>query len=208
MFGGIVEAMGTVMAVDAGRIGVESRLDDVEVGDSVSISGVCLTVSKREPARFWFDVMPETLSRTSLATVRTGDAVNLERSLAVGDRIGGHLVSGHVDCVGTVTAVRDSGNARWVTVGCDDEALAMIVPKGSVAVDGISLTVVDVFETAFTVSLIPLTLATTTAGRWVAGSRVNLEVDMLARYVQAQLHRPDASADASASPRSVPPSSS
>ena len=187
MFSGIVEETGRVGESPNGDgrmlISAERVVGDARPGDSIAVDGACLTVTAVLPAGFSVDVMPETLQRTTLGLRSAGDAVNLERALETGERIGGHLVTGHVDGVGTVTAIRDDGNARWVTIDAPAEVLRMVAGKGSVAVDGISLTVVDVFDTAFTVSLIPHTLAVTTAGAWAAGRRVNLEVDLVARYV-------------------------
>lgn len=190
MFSGIVIGQGQVTAVGDGRLDVRapsSVLSGLEIGESVAVNGVCLTVVVVAGAGFAADVMPETLSRTSLGDLGTGDAVNLEPALRVGDTLGGHLVTGHVDAVGTVTALRDDGNARWVTVSVPGRLLSLLAEKGSVAVDGISLTVVDVTDSAFTVSLIPHTLSATTAGAWRAGSRVNIEVDLIARYVRRAL---------------------
>ena len=197
MFSGIVIGQGQVTAVGDGRLDVRapsSVLSDLEIGESVAVNGVCLTVAVVASGGFAADVMPETLARTALGELGTGDAVNLEPALRVGDRLGGHLVTGHVDAVGTVTAVRDDGNARWITIAVPASLSALFATKGSVAVDGISLTVVDVFDSAFTVSLIPHTLSATTAGAWQTGSHVNIEVDLIARYVHRALG--DASAAA------------
>jgi riboflavin synthase len=131
--------------------------------------------------------MPETLHRTILGSLDIGAVVNLERALQMGDRVGGHMITGHVDATGVATALRDDGNARWVTIAAPDEIIDLVAEKGCVAVDGISLTVVDVFEDAFTVSLIPHTLLNTTAGEWTVGTRVNLAVDLIARYVARAL---------------------
>lgn len=190
MFSGIVIGQGQVTAAGEGRLDVRapsSVLSGLEVGESVAVNGVCLTVAIVAGAGFAADVMPETLSRTSLGHLGTGDAVNLEPALRMGDQLGGHLVTGHVDAVGTVAEVRDDGNARWVTVSVPSRLLPLLAEKGSVAVDGISLTVVDVTDSAFTVSLIPHTLSATTAGAWHLGSRVNIEVDLIARYVHRAL---------------------
>lgn len=190
MFSGIVIGQGQITASGEGRLDVRapsSLLSGLEIGESVAVNGVCLTVALVAGAGFAADVMPETLSRTSLGDLGTGDIVNLEPALRVGDELGGHLVTGHVDAVGTVTEVRDDGNARWVTVDVPQRLLSLLAEKGSVAVDGISLTVVDVTDSAFTVSLIPHTLAATTAGAWRIGSKVNIEVDLIARYVHRAL---------------------
>jgi len=188
MFSGIVEELGRIAAEqngDRGRLAIDAgrAVAGASEGDSIAVNGVCVTIASLAGSGFSADVMPETLGRTTLGALHPGAAVNLERSLALGDRIGGHMVTGHVDAVGTVTAVRDDGNARWVTIDAPHALMPMIAQKGSIAVDGISLTVVDVFETAFTVSLIPFTLENTTAGGWSAGTNVNLEVDLVSRYV-------------------------
>ena len=189
MFSGIVSEMGVVTANGSGRLAVESRAvsDSLHTGDSVAVNGVCLTVVDLPVDAFVADVMPETERRTTLGSLRPGDAVNLEASLALGDPIGGHLVAGHVDAVGTITMLRDDGNARWATIDGGPELASLIAEKGCVAVDGISLTVVDALPASFTVSLIPHTLAHTTARSWSAGSRVNIEADLVARYVQRAL---------------------
>jgi riboflavin synthase len=189
MFSGIIEELGRVgetETADPGRLAIDAlRLrDGAQVGDSIAVNGVCLTIARLTDSGFVADVMPETRVRTTLGGLKPGDAINLELSLALGERVGGHMVAGHVDAVGAVTALREDGNARWVTVDAPERLLDLIAEKGSVAIDGISLTVVDVFDSAFTVSLIPHTLAATTAGLWQVGTRVNLEVDLVARYVQ------------------------
>ena len=186
MFSGIVVASGEVVAAGSGRLVVSAPelAERLGVGDSVAVDGACLTVAELTGGGFAADVMPETLHRTILGRLQPGDRVNLEPALTLGDAVGGHLVTGHVDAVGTVTALREDGNARWATIDTEPDLAPLIAEKGSVAVDGISLTVVDVFDSAFTVSLIPHTLMTTTAGRWTVGSRVNIEVDLIARYVR------------------------
>ena len=186
MFSGIIQDLGQIRESRDGQLVVScaALADRLAVGDSVAVSGACLTVSEIVSRGFVADVMPETLHRTILGGLRAGDPVNLEQALALGDVVGGHLVTGHVDATGTVTATRDDGSARWITVEAPSQALALLAEKGSVAIDGISLTVVDVFEAGFDVSLIPHTLRVTTAGRWQPGTRVNLEVDIIARYVQ------------------------
>ena len=189
MFSGIVVASGEVVTTGGGRLVVSAAglAPMLKVGDSVAVDGACLTVAALSDGGFSSDVMPESLHRTTLRRLRPGDRVNLEPAMALGDSIGGHLVTGHVDAVGMITALREDGNARWATIDLGPELLPLIAEKGCVAVDGISLTVVDVFDSAFTVSLIPHTLLTTTAGRWTAGSRVNVEADLIARYVHRAL---------------------
>jgi riboflavin synthase len=185
VFSGIVQTLGEIQRPVDGSLVVKPRLpfEDLQVGESVAVSGACLTVSALTADGFAADVMPETLHRTTLGHLKAGGVVNLERALRFGDRVGGHLVTGHVDATGTATALREDGNARWVTITLPDELTDLVAEKGSIAVDGISLTVVDVFESAFTVSLIPLTLRDTVAGGWTVGTRVNLEADVIARYV-------------------------
>jgi riboflavin synthase len=185
MFSGIVTAQGEVTAIDEGRITVCSDVVacNAKTGDSVAVNGVCLTVSALSDDRFTADVTPETMRRTALGDLRAGDLVNLEPSLRLGDAVGGHLVSGHIDGVGTIRAQRDEDNARWVHVDVPARLLPFIAEKGSIAIDGISLSVVDVEPSGFTVSLVPHTLRVTAAGAWRPGSRVNIEADLIARYV-------------------------
>ena len=194
MFSGIIETLGTVRAQASGRIEVapETALGRLETGESIAVNGVCLTVTSTSDDRFTADVMPETLRRTTLGTLTDGATVNLERALRFGDRVSGHMVSGHVDGTGIVTALREDANARWVTIATPEDLIDLTAEKGSIAVDGISLTVVDVFEGAFTVSLIPVTLAATVAGAWRVGTAVNLEVDLIARYVARTLEAREA----------------
>jgi riboflavin synthase len=193
VFSGIIETLGTVRAQAPGRIEVvpETAFERLEIGESIAVNGVCLTVSSASDDAFTADVMPETLHRTTLGALTGGATVNLERALRFGDRVGGHMVSGHVDGTGIVTALREDANARWVTIATPEDLIDLIAEKGSIAVDGISLTVVDVFEGAFTVSLIPVTLAATVAGAWRVGTAVNLEVDLIARYVARALEAHD-----------------
>jgi riboflavin synthase len=189
MFSGIVETLGTVRAQPPGRIEIVPRTPfaNLGIGESIAVNGACLTVASVEREAFASDVMPETLHRTTLGELTEGATVNLERALRFGDRVGGHMVSGHVDATGTVTALREDANARWVTIATPDDIIDLVAEKGCIAVDGISLTVVDVFESAFTVSLIPVTLAQTVAGAWRVATPVNLEVDLIARYVARAL---------------------
>jgi len=192
MFTGIVEELGSVErnAIDAeGRLGIAARevVRDVAVGDSIAVNGCCLTVVSATEGGFVADVVPETGRRTNLGALRQGDPVNLEAAMRLGDRLGGHMVSGHVDAVGTVAALTPEGNAVVVRIEAPGDVLRYVVEKGSVAVDGISLTVVSVDAAGFTVSLIPHTLAVTVAGRWQPGSAVNLETDIVAKYVEKGL---------------------
>jgi riboflavin synthase len=193
VFSGIVETLGTVRAHTRGRIEIVPRTPfaHLELGESIAVNGACLTVATVDGEAFAADVMPETLHRTTLGELTEGATVNLERALQFGDRVGGHMVSGHVDATGIVTALREDANARWVTIATPDDIIDLVAEKGSIAVDGISLTVVDVFEAAFTVSLIPVTLAQTVAGAWRVATRVNLEVDLIVRYVARTLSARD-----------------
>ena len=193
MFTGIVEEVGEVLAVDPGESSAVLRVrgplvsSDAELGASIAVNGVCLTVTAVQGPTFEVDVMAETLRRSSLAAAAAGQPVNLERAMPANGRFGGHVVQGHVDGVGEVLD-RQPGD-RWevVTVSLPPELHRYVVEKGSIAVDGISLTVSAVTPTAFQVSLIPTTLAATTLGRSAVGDVVNLEVDVLAKYVEAQL---------------------
>lgn len=186
MFTGIVEELGTVVAAGGGRLAVSGPVvtADARPGDSIAVNGVCLTVVAIEPPRFTADVMPETLRRTSLGALHPGDRVNLERAARVGDRLGGHIVQGHVDGVGSV--VERQPGAEWDLVRFSLPAglHRYVVEKGSITVDGVSLTVVAVDAGSFTVGLIPTTLALTTLGQKAVGDPVNLEVDVVAKYVE------------------------
>ena len=185
MFTGLVETTGTIASVEGGRLSV--RLEpplDVAEGDSVAINGVCLTATRTNGTGFDADVMPETLRRTALGALGQGDSVNVELALRADGRLGGHIMQGHVDGTGTVESVTEEGFARVVRIACDAELLRYVVEKGSIAVDGVSLTVSEVDGEGFSVSLIPETLERTTLGAAAVGRIVNLEVDVLAKYVE------------------------
>ena len=186
MFTGIVRELGTVDAFDGSRLVVAApeTAGGVAVGDSVSIAGVCLTVVAAEDARLAFDVVSETLSRTALSRLEPGHRVNVEPSLRVGDPLGGHVVQGHVDAVGTVRSVTPEGDSRRVWVDAPDAIVRYCLEKGSIAVDGVSLTVAALDDEGFEVALIPHTLAVTTLGDLQQGDEVNLEVDVLAKVVE------------------------
>jgi riboflavin synthase len=190
VFTGIVEELGHVEAIedlpDAARIRIAGPIvtSDAKHGDSIAVSGVCLTVVEVENDSFTADVMRETLTRSSLAKVAAGDRVNLERAAAVGQRLGGHIVQGHVDGTGTILAREKAEHWEIVHIGLPPSLARYVVEKGSITVDGVSLTVVTVSEDEFTVSLIPTTLELTTLGRRIPGDLVNLEVDVLAKYVE------------------------
>jgi riboflavin synthase len=192
-----VAGLGTVDSVDATPDGVRLTLStelaaELREGDSIAVGGVCLTATKIDGDSFATDVMHETLQRSTLGAVAAGSSVNLELALRAADRLGGHIVQGHVDGVGAVAAVREDGFARIVTIAAGPEVLRYIVQKGSITVDGVSLTVARIDEDGFDVSLIPETLARTTLGAAAAGAPVNLEVDVLAKYVEKLLagHQP------------------
>jgi riboflavin synthase len=194
VFTGLVQDLGRVTAVDATAdgvtLGVRTRLaGEIAEGDSVAVNGVCLTATAIADGEFRAEVMHETLRRSSLAEAAAGSDVNLELPLRASDRLGGHIVQGHVDGLGAVRAVRDDGFARVVEIEAPAELLRYVVEKGSIAVNGVSLTVVEVGADWFSVSLIPETLERTTLGNAAPGSPVNLEVDVLAKYVEKLVAR-------------------
>jgi riboflavin synthase len=194
-FTGLVADLGTVVAVDATadgvRLAVRTALaPEIAEGDSVAVNGVCLTATAIADGHFSADVMHESLRRSSLGEVGEGSSVNLELPLRASDRLGGHVVQGHVDGVGVVRSLREDGFARVVEIGAPPELLRYVVEKGSIAVDGVSLTVSAIGDDSFSVSLIPETLERTTLGTAEAGRPVNLEVDVLAKYVEKLLVRP------------------
>jgi riboflavin synthase len=189
VFTGLVADLGTVAEVhsttDGVRLAIESPLvNELHEGDSVAVNGVCLTAVGLCGDRFGADVMHETLRRSSLAEVQAGSKVNLELPIKADDRLGGHIVQGHVDGVGAISDTRDDGFARIVTIQADPDLLRYVVEKGSIAVDGVSLTVARVDGDSFDVSLIPETLQRTNLGEARPGAPVNLEVDILAKYVE------------------------
>ena len=188
MFTGLVESLATVESVEeigAGRrLYISDRIGlDLALGESVAVNGACLTVVSYHGVEFAFEIGPETLLRTNLGSLKAGDRVNLERSLRVGDRLGGHFVQGHVDAVGTIDARTRNGDWEDVWFRCPADLTRLMVHKGSVAVDGISLTLVNVEAGRFSVMLIPHTQAVTTLGFKKPGDPVNLEADMLAKHV-------------------------
>jgi len=189
MFSGIVAEVGTVEVVEPGRLRVRGprALLRTEVGGSVSVNGVCLTAARLDEGSFEADVMPETLRRPSLAALRAGSPVNLEPALAYGAEVGGHLVQGHVDGTGEVVTARDEGNARWLEIRVPKDLVCYCVVRGSLAIDGTSLTIAEVDGDTVAVSLIPHTLESTIASGYGAGTVVNLEVDILAKYVASFL---------------------
>ena len=189
MFTGLVADLGSVAAIDATSHGVRltvatSLAEQLAEGDSVAVNGVCLTATDVAGDRFGADVMHETLQRSTLGAVGAGSGVNLELALRAADRLGGHIVQGHVDGVGTVSEVRKDGFARVVTIEAAADVLRYVVAKGSIAVDGVSLTIARIEGDGFDVALIPETLQRTSLGAAVPGTTVNLEVDVLAKYVE------------------------
>ena len=193
MFTGIIEELGTVERVTRGRVSAvlairaEAILSDLKIGDSVAVNGVCLTATSLTGHGFTADVMHETLDRSSLAGLGPGSPVNLERAMAANGRFGGHIVAGHVDGVGTIAAIERDDNAIWFTITAPEQVLRYVVEKGSIAIDGISLTVARVEPDRFAVSVIPHTAAVTLLGRRRVGDRVNLESDIIGKYVERLL---------------------
>lgn len=190
MFTGIIEEIGIIKMVQQGAksatlsVSANRILQDVKIGDSISVNGICLTVISFQGSVFMVDVMPETLRRTNLNDLSAGSKVNLERALKLSDRLGGHMVSGHIDGIGKVIRRREEDNAIWFSIGTDISLLRYIVEKGSVALDGISLTVASVNSRTFEVSVIPHTRQVTTILERKAGDHVNIECDMVAKYVE------------------------
>ena len=193
MFTGIIEEVGTIRKVITGQtsgsieIQASRVLQGTRTGDSIAVNGVCLTVTSMQADSFTADVMPETLRRSNLGSLRKGAGVNLERAMAADGRFGGHIVSGHIDGTGTIASMRREGNAVWVSVTCPEAILRLIVEKGSKCIDGISLTVASVDQAGFKVSIIPHTGAETTLLRRSPGEPVNLENDIVGKYVERLL---------------------
>ena len=188
MFTGIVEEVGKILNSVPGRLTVKASrvLEGTKIGDSIAVNGVCLTVISKTSDSFTADVMPETLRRTNLGQ-SLGKNVNLERAMPCDGRFGGHIVSGHIDGTGTLESRRNEGNAVWFKINCSSELLTFIVEKGSVALDGISLTVAAVDNSSFSVSVIPHTGEETTIMQRQAGDKINIETDIVAKYVQKML---------------------
>jgi riboflavin synthase len=190
MFTGIVEELGRVKNIIRGsrsiKLSIEcvKILDDVKIGDSIAVNGICLTVTDLGGNWFTADVMPETMRKTSLDKLTMSDRVNLERALRLSDRLGGHLVSGHIDGTGTMIGRVEEDNAIWLTIGASESILKYIVMKGSVALDGTSLTVAHVEGESFKVSLIPHTAGVTTLGSKKVGDVINIECDVIGKYVE------------------------
>lgn len=193
MFTGLIEDLGTVREFQAGsdqtRLTVATRIptSELTLGESVAVNGVCLTLVRIGQGTFTADISPETWQRSNLKDLKTGAVVNLERALRLSDRLGGHLVSGHVDCVGRVTVLEKDRNALRIVLALEPKYLRYVVEKGSVCLDGISLTVNEVHSDGFTVVIIPHTLQMTSLTSWRVGTRVNIETDLLAKYLERLL---------------------
>lgn len=190
MFTGLIEETGKVSSLRRGgnssfiRIQAEKVLEGTVTGDSIAVNGVCLTVTEMGSGWFQADVMNETLARSSLGSLKPGDPVNLERAMAAGGRFGGHIVSGHIDGTGTVTDIKNDGIAVWYTITADPQILRYIVEKGSVALDGISLTVAKVTAESFSVSVIPHTAEVTALSKRKTGDKINIENDIIGKYIE------------------------
>jgi riboflavin synthase len=191
MFTGLIQTIGTILSLENKgnetrlRIATDARLRDFVPGESIAVNGVCLTVEIFSSDWFSVYASTETMSRTNLGSLGVGSPVNLERALALGDRLGGHMVSGHVDCVALVKKIEPAGESRRFTISFDPNHSSLVIPKGSVALDGISLTVNDCGNGFLTVNIIPATQKETTIGSWKPGSRVNMETDIIGKYVHS-----------------------
>lgn len=194
MFTGIIEEVGTVKSIQKSavssfiQINADTVLSDAHIGDSIAVNGVCLTVTDLTGNYFQADVMNETLSRSSLGSLKNGSPVNLERAMSAQGRFGGHIVSGHIDGTGVISSVKQDGIALWYTINTDSEILRYIVEKGSIAIDGISLTVAKVTANDFSVSIIPHTAVQTVLSSKKTGDTVNLENDIIGKYVEKFLN--------------------
>ncbi|MBA1334181.1 MAG: Riboflavin synthase eubacterial/eukaryotic [Firmicutes bacterium] len=190
MFTGLIEEIGTIQKITKGfksaqiTISASRILDDVKLGDSISTNGVCLTVISCSNTGFTVDVMPETMRRSNLGNMKVGSRVNLERALKLNDRLGGHIVTGHIDGTGLIKDLKEEDNATWITIEAPSGILRYVVEKGSIAVDGTSLTVAQIEEKGFKVSIIPLTRDKTTLLTKGVGEEVNLECDLVGKYVE------------------------
>lgn len=190
MFTGIVEELGEVSAMARGRdsmvltIKAKTIMSDLKLGDSVSTNGVCLTVTEKGSDYYKADVMHETMNRSSLGKLKPGSHVNLERAMSAEGRFGGHIVSGHIDGTGSITSIKKDDNAVWYTIAAPENIMRYIIEKGSIAIDGISLTVAKVTDNDFSVSIIPHTIKETTLGEKKIGDIVNLENDLIGKYVE------------------------
>lgn len=190
MFTGIVEELGKIKNIDRGSLSIKLTIEcnqimkDMKIGDSIAVNGICLTVTDYADKWFTADVMPETMRRTGLQRIKISDRVNLERALRLSDRLGGHIVSGHIDGTGIITFRQEEDNAIWLTIEAPPDIQKYIIMKGSVALDGTSLTVADVTDRSFKVSLIPLTAGVTNLGSKIPEDIVNIECDIIGKYVE------------------------
>lgn len=195
MFTGIVEEMGQVTAIrQTGEvysltIDATKTMEDLKIGDSVAVNGICLTVVSMEESGFTVEVVPETVRRTNVSRLALGRRVNLERALSLGKRLGGHLLTGHIDGVGEVKSIQGEGEGKVIRIAAPNRMMRYVIEKGSIAVDGVSLTVMDVEEESFRIALIPHTLQETTLGELQVGDVVNLEFDLIGKYVEKLLWR-------------------
>ncbi|WP_027369671.1 riboflavin synthase [Desulfovermiculus halophilus] len=193
MFTGLIQSLGSIQAIAGSRseqrmrIGPHSPWSDLQLGESIAVNGVCLSVEEFAPGSFWVYASQETLEHSNIGGLKTGDRVNLERALSLQDRLGGHLVSGHVDCLAEIESIAPAGQSRVYKVRFDPQWSAYVVPKGSVALDGISLTVNACGQGFLEVNIIPATQKDTTVDSWRPGSEVNMEVDLIAKYVRQML---------------------
>lgn len=197
MFTGIIEETGTLRSIKKSghsavvTVGASAVLDGLELGDSIAVNGVCLTVVTLDEDSFSADIMQETAARSNLLKMNVGSTVNLERAMPLNGRFGGHIVAGHIDGTGVISKVQKDENAIWFTVRTSPRILQYMINKGSIAVDGISLTIADITENDFSVSIIPHTAQNTTLGLKRVGDTVNLENDCIGKYVEKLLHAPD-----------------
>ncbi len=204
MFTGMIEEIGKIQGIRKGKDSVsvsvqaDAVLEDLRLGDSIAVNGVCLTVTFFSQSSFTADVMHETLNRSSLGSLRTGNRVNLERAMPANGRFGGHIVSGHIDGTGLISAIAKDGNAIWYTIKTSPDVLRYIIEKGSIAVDGISLTVAKIHKESFSVSVIPHTAAQTILSEKRTGDIVNLENDCIGKYVERLMNEPQANSNITA----------
>lgn len=193
MFTGIIEEVGRIKKIDGGKITIAAKkvLEDINIGDSIAVNGICLTATTFDANTFTADIMPETVRRTSLFAAKSEDAVNLERALTPSTRMGGHIVSGHIDGAGEIVSLAEDKNAVLMKIKADNKILRHIVEKGSVALDGISLTVASVGANDFTVSLIPHTREITNLSDKKIGGVINIETDIIGKYVEKLMQKRD-----------------
>lgn len=197
MFTGIIEELGIIVAIKKGnhsevlKIEAEKIMEDIHIGDSIAVNGICLTVTNFSSNTFTVDVMHESINRSSLSKIRIGEKVNLERAMAANGRFGGHIVSGHVDGIGIISSIEKDDNAIWYTIRTESKLLNYIVEKGSITMDGISLTVAKVSLQDFSVSVIPHTAAVTTLSKKRIGDCINLETDIIGKYLEKLILKKD-----------------